>query len=409
MPSPYLSRCAVFGAAAMLLASFASSAVAESLTLPQALDRAQTGSPLITAAEAGIRAAEGRARQAGLPPNPEISVEAENFSGSGPYDGFGSAETTFALEQRLELGGKRGSRLAVARAEIEVARLRLAVARADVAKDVRSAFADAVAAEERVTLAREALLRAEDLSRVVGILVDAGREPPLRALRARSAVEEARAKAQAAEAEAASTRRALATLIGVDGESLTLVAEPPVRFALAGPLDPTTSLDVRLADLEFAVANATIGRERSAGAPDVTLQAGIRRFEDTGDQAVIFGFSAPIPVIDRNQGNIAAARADADAADARRRLALAEAIRRNRDAEAALKTAEARVAVLETRTVPQAEESLRLTRLGYEAGKFPLLEVLDAQDALAIAKEDLIAARLDRARAIAALERAAAR
>lgn len=408
MPSPYLSRCAAFGAA-MLLASFASSAFAESLTLPQALDRAQAGSPLITAAEANVRAAEGRARQAGLPPNPEISVEAENFSGSGPYDGFGSAETTFAFEQRLELGGKRGSRLAVARAEIEVARLRLAVARADVAKDVRSAFADAVAAEERVTLAREALLRAEDLSRVVGILVDAGREPPLRALRARSAVEEARAKAQAAEAEAASTRRALATLIGVDGESLTLVAEPPVRFALAGPLDPTTSLDVRLADLEFAVANATIGRERSAGAPDVTLQAGIRRFEDTGDQAVIFGFSAPIPVIDRNQGNIAAARADADAADARRRLALAEAIRRNRDAEAALKTAEARVAVLETRTVPQAEESLRLTRLGYEAGKFPLLEVLDAQDALAIAKEDLIAARLDRARAIAALERAAAR
>lgn len=407
MPSPCLSRCAVFGAAAMLLASFASSAFAEPVTLAQSLDRAQAGSPLITAAEAGIRAAEGRARQAGLPPNPEISVEAENFS--GPYDGFGSAETTFALEQRLELGGKRGSRLAVARAEIETARLRLAVARADVAKDVRSAFAEAAAAEDRVILAREALQRAEDLARVVGILVDAGREPPLRALRARSAVEEARARAQAAEAKAASARRALATLIGADGDSLTVTAEPPVHFALTGPLDPTTSLDVRLADLEFAVANATITRERSAAAPDVTLQAGIRQFEDTGDQAVIVGFSAPIPVIDRNQGNVAAARADADAADARRRLALAEAIRRNRDAEAALKTAEARVAVLETRTVPQTEESLRLTRLGYEAGKFPLLEVLDAQEALAVAKEDLIAARLDRAWAIAALERAAAR
>lgn len=409
MPSPCLSRCAVYGAAAMLLASFAGGASAEPVTLAQSLDRARAGSPLITAAEAGVRAAEGRARQAGLPPNPEISVEAGNVAGSGPYAGFGAAETTVALQQRLELGGKRGSRLAVARAEIETARLRLAVARADIARDIRAAFAEAVAAEARVMLAGEAARRAEDLARVVDHLVDAGREPPLRGLRARSAVEAALARARAAEAEAASASRALATLIGADGDSLTVVVDPSADLAPDGPLDPTASLDVRLADLEFAVAAATIARERSAAMPDLTFQAGVRRFEDTGDRAVIVGFSAPIPVIDRNQGALAAARADAEAADARRRQALAEAVRRGRDAEATLRTAEARVSLLEARGVPRAEEALRLTRLGYEAGKFPLLEVLDAQDALALAREDLIAARLDRARAVAALMRAAAR
>jgi cobalt-zinc-cadmium efflux system outer membrane protein len=409
MPSPFPWRRAFLGVAAIALAAFASAASAEPVTLAQALERAQAGSPVISAAEANVRAAEGRAKQAGLRPNPEVSVEVENFTGSGPYAGFESSESTFALEQRLELGGKRNARVTVARAEIEAARLRLSVARADVAKDVRGAYADALAAEDRALLARQAVERAEDLARVVTALVDAGREPPLRALRAQAAVEEARAKAQAADAEAASARRALATLVGVGDEDLVLLRDAEPAMAPSDLIDPTESVDVKLADAEAVVARETVKRERTGSAPDVTLQAGIRRFEDSGDQAVIFGFSAPIPIIDRNQGNVAAARAEADAADARRRLALAESVRRTRDAQAALRASEARLAVLETRIVPQAEEALRLARLGYEAGKFPLLEVIDAQDALATAREDLIAARLDRARAIAALIRAAAR
>lgn len=408
MPSPFPWRRAFLGVAAIAMAAIASTASAEPLTLVQALERAQTGSPAIAAAEANVRAAEGRARQAGFRPNPEVSVEVENFTGSGPYSGFESVESTFALEQRLELGGKRGARVNAAQAEVDAARLRVTVTRADVTRDVRTAYAEALAAEDRAELARQAVERAEDLARVVTTLVDVGREPPLRALRAQAAADQARARAQAAEAEAASARRALATLLGTEQADFDLVrqeAETPP----AGPLDPTESIDVKLAEAETSAARAAVKRERTSAAPDVTLQAGVRRFEESGDQAVIIGFSAPIPIIDRNQGNVAAARADADGAEARQRQALAESIRRGRDAEAALRAADARVLVLETRIVPQAEEALRLARLGYEAGKFPLLEVIDAQDALATSREDLIAARLDRARAIAALLRAAAR
>lgn len=408
MPSPFPWRRALLGVATIAMAAFASTASAESLTLAQALERAQAGSPVIAAAEANVRAAEGRARQAGLRPNPEVSVEVENFTGSGPYAGFESVESTFALEQRLELGGKRGARVNAAQAEVEAARLRVAVARADVARDVRGAYAEVLAAEDRALLAKQAVERAEDLARVVTTLVDVGREPPLRALRAQAAVDQARARAQAADADLASARRALATLLGVEGAGVEVVRGEP-ETAPVGPLDPTESVDVKLAEAETEAARATVKRERTGSAPDVTLQAGIRRFEESGDQAVIIGFSAPIPIVDRNQGNVAAARADVDGAEARQRQALAESVRRARDAEAAVRAADARVVVLETRIVPQAEEALRLARLGYEAGKFPLLEVIDAQDALATAREDLIAARLDRARAIAALQRAAAR
>ncbi len=382
-------------------------AAAAPVTLAAALERAQAQSPLITSAQAALTAAQGRARQAGFAPNPEASLESENFAGSGPYDGFSSAETTFSIGQRLELGGKRRTRAAAAQAEVEAAAVRVAIARADLTQEVKAQYAQALEADARVALAKEAAERARDLASVAASLVEAGREPPLRALRARSASDEADAAVLAAQAQAAAARRALTSLWTDPDPEIELV-EPSASPAPMVAIDPTASLDVRLARAERLVADAAIDRERAAGKPDLTIQAGVRRFEQTGDQALIVGFTAPIPIRDRNQGNIAAARADATAAEARERLVLARSVRAVRDAQASLRAAEARLDVLANRTVPQAQQAVDLARQGFQAGKFSLLDVLDAQAALSASRNDLIAARLERATALAALERAAA-
>jgi len=382
-------------------------AAAAPVTLAVALERAQAQSPLITSAEAALAAAQGRARQAGFAPNPEASLQSENIAGSGPYDGFSSAETTFSVGQRLELGGKRRTRAAAAQAEVEAAVVRVAIARADLTQEVKAQYAQALEADARVALAQEAAERARDLAGVATTLVEAGREPPLRALRARTASDEAEAAVLAAQAQAAAARRALTSLWADPDPEIELV-EPPAAATAQVFIDPTTSLDVRLAQAERASAEAAIDRERAAGKPDLTIQAGVRRFEQTGDQALIVGFTAPIPIRDRNQGNVAAARADANAAEARERLALARSVRAVRDAQASLKAAEARLEVLFSRTVPQAQQAVDLARQGFQAGKFSLLDVLDAQAALSASRNDLIAARLERATALAALERAAA-
>jgi cobalt-zinc-cadmium efflux system outer membrane protein len=83
--------------------------------------------------------------------------------------------------------------------------------------------------------------------------------------------------------------------------------------------------------------------------------------------------------------------------------------RAQHDARMLLGAAEARVDALSGPSLAQAEEAVRLARIGYGAGKFSLLELLDAQAALTTAKTALIEARLDRARALAALIRAQAR
>lgn len=404
MPSPYLSRCAVFGVAATLLASLASSAFAEPVTLVQALDRAQAGYPLVTAAEADVRAAEGRARQAGLSPNPEIDLSTENVGGSGGLTGVQAAETTLSIGQRLELGGKRSARLSARRAEVETARLRLRIARADLTKAVREAFAQAVAARRRVDSTKNQFVRAESLQKIAVTLVEAGREPPLRALRARTVMLEAVGRVRAAEADYATAQRALAALWGGSENLPDPVAGEETAPALS--VDPTTVLDVQLAEAELAAAIAAERRERTLSRPDVTVRVGGRRLAASDETAMVVGLSMPLGLFDRNQGNIAAANAERTGAEARRNATLATALRRTRDATAAFRTADARLEFLEKRAEPEALEAVRIAREGYSAGRFTLLDVLDAEAALNSLQADLIAAELDRSLALAALARA---
>lgn len=382
--------------------------LAEPLTLADALARALARSPLLTAADAAVAAAEGRARQAGLSPNPEAGVQSENIAGSGPYSDFRSAEITFSISQRLELGGKRRTRRAAAAAEADAARVAAAIARADLAREVAVRYAEALAMRDRLALAREMAQRGESLAKVAATLVQAGREPPLRAMRAEAASREAAAAVTAAEAEADAARRALASLWGETAHAFDLVDTPAAKAGATGVVDPAETLDVRLARAERRTAEAVIDRELAAARPDLTVQGGLRRLEQTGDSALVVGFSAPIPVFNRNQGSVVAARADSTAAEARERLALARSVLALRDAESSLAAANSQVDVLQSSVLPQVLAALDLARRGFEAGKFSLLDVLDAQAALTTAQADLIATRLKQAKALAALERAAA-
>jgi cobalt-zinc-cadmium efflux system outer membrane protein len=135
---------------------------------------------------------------------------------------------------------------------------------------------------------------------------------------------------------------------------------------------------------------------------------GAKQFADSNDTAVVFGVTAPIPIRNRNQGNIAAASADVSSANARRVQAVADSVKRMREADGQLAAARARATTLEASAVPAAAQALELARSGFEAGRFSLLDVLDAEAAYASAQSALIDAQRDRANASAALSRAVA-
>lgn len=376
------------------------------LTLNQALEEAAARSPAVVAAEREVAVAEARLRQAGYRSNPELSVEVENFAGTGQLRGLRGTETTVAVNQRLDISGRRGARIEAGKADLAVARLRLAIARADIARSVREQFARAIAARERLDQATDNVTWARELARVAGLLVDAGREPPLRAVRARSALAQAQAAREAADADELAARSTLAALFGagapiggVRGSALDLTPRPVAA---------DQSLEVRLADAERVAAQAGVSQQRAEARLDPAVGVGIRHVRETGDVALVGGISMPLRIFDRNQGNIAAARQTLAATEARRAGILANTTAQARNAIANVEAAGRRVSALEKSGLPEAAEALRLAQRSYEEGRASLLELLDARNAYTAAQASLTDARLALALATAELGRISA-
>ena len=388
----------------------------ERLSLDDALRRADViagpnqaaPNPRIAGPRAQADAARALVGQARLRPNPEVSFEAENIAGSGAFSGLSATEYTFSIGQRLELGNKRGTRVRAAQAGADLADLRADLADVDLAFLVRERYLAATAAAARVELARDVVTRNEELARIAGLLVEVGREPPLRALRAEAALAEARAELEAADAASVAARTALASLWGEQSNPPTVPASFPVIDPPGLLLAATDGLALKVARAESRVAAAEIARERSLRVPDPVVSAGVRRFAESNDNAFLVGVSIPLPFSNRNQGNIAAAEAEFRAASAREAVALADFEQAVTRARAQFLAAEMRVETLSATSLPQAEEALRLVRIGYRNGRFPLIEVLSAAEARDAIREALIAAQEERGQAAAALIRLAA-
>ncbi|MEP2723209.1 TolC family protein [Roseibium sp.] len=406
----------IAGLALVASAAPAAAQERELLTLEEALNRTgvsgESGeteaNPRIVGPRADADAARSLVGQARLRPNPEVSLEVENIAGSGAFSGLSATEYTLAVGQRIELGGKRGARVEAAQAQAQLADLRADVADAELGFLVRDRYVAAAAAAARVELARDVVERNQELARIAGVLVEVGREPPLRALRAEAALAEARAELQAAEATSLAARTALAALWSVEGAPPLVSSDFPDIDPPGAVLASAIGLQLEVARAESRAAETEIDRERSLRIPDPVVSAGVRRFEESNDNAFLVGVSIPLPFSNRNQGNIAAAEARLRAANAREAVALADfeqAVTRSR---AEYLAAEARVETLSATSLPQAEEALRLVRIGYRNGRFPLIEVLSAAEARDAIREALIAAQEDQGQAAAELIRLAA-
>ncbi|WP_224761339.1 TolC family protein [Brevundimonas aurantiaca] len=267
----------------------------------------------------------------------------------------------------------------------------------DAAGRLALVYADAEAAERRATLAEENLSLTLADARAALVLVEEGREPLLRGIQGES---EAAARAgldeAIAERDAAFARlTAVAMLI----EPVTTIEASLLDQAPAAALAPTDQTpSVRVAEAERSAAESRIAVERTRSRPDVSASVGLRRYEAEDATALTFGLSLPLPLFDRNRGNIEAAQADFRAADARLMTARQEAQADRAAAQARLRASVSRVNAADA-GVRSAEEAYRLSRIGFEAGRISQLELRATRTALVNARTAAVDARLARVRA----------
>jgi cobalt-zinc-cadmium efflux system outer membrane protein len=351
-----------------------------------ALDHAPRG----LAARARLDAAGGAVDQADTSPNPEIGFELENFSGSGPYRDFRSSERTYSLSQTIELGGKRGRRTDAARSVRDGAAADLALARLDLARDVRLALSEAVAATRQVALTQDGLRLAVAVLDGIKARVEAGREAPIQASRADITRRQAQLALDQANRRLTIARQTLAGLTGLPPGALTLSEDWFTRIDADDPVPTGDGADLRRRQADVARGRAELSVERAKSIPDVTLSAGFRQFREDGENAFLMGVSVPIPIFDSNRGAIAKARADLVAAEADLAAESIDLDRRTHAARANLAAARDTARTLQDSIIPTAEQAFALADEGYAQGKFAYLEVLEAQRTLVDARTDLI-------------------
>lgn len=355
------------------------------LTLREAVGRTLLYNPDLRMFAWEVRAREARMLQAGLPPNPEIGGEVENFNGTSGFDGFGAAEVTFGLSQLVELGGDRWRRKQVAAGERDLAGWDYETVRLDVLTETTQAFTAALAAQERVNLSDTLREQAEQFYETVLARVDAGKVSALEERRARVVLTMARLDYTRSIRERLRARSHLASMWGSREEpqfnsaqgELDAVAEVPVIEMLTDFIERNPDV-ARWRD-EMALRRADVALEKAARIPDPIIGVGSRRLRDLGANALTAGISIPLPLFNRNQGAIREAEYRIKEAEEARRAAEVLAHRMLIDAYQRLSAAHEEVAALRDEVLPAAQESFTAAQAGYQEGKFDFLTVLDAQ------------------------------
>ncbi|HRK72581.1 MAG TPA: TolC family protein, partial [Micropepsaceae bacterium] len=285
-----------------LLAAFPLHAGAKSadgeLPLTVAIARALEADPRLRAAAARIIAAEGSLRQAGARPNPVLSVEAENFSGTGPLSGYSGAETSVTLSFEIEAGGQGEARVALAGRERELTELERILQGLDLIRDVEIAYAEALGADELRAIAIEQAKTAEAVRATVRRRVAAAREPLMAGVRADASAAEAQVNLSRTELQFQAAMMRLASYWGGgSGFSLTSASmqEPSADGLEPDAFSEQDSLDLLHLSLLRGRAAAATEVERTRAIPNPTVTFGWRRLEELdGDGAFMGGVSIPL-------------------------------------------------------------------------------------------------------------------
>lgn len=399
----------LFFAGALALAA---PALAQILTLEEALKIGEAQSPRLAAQRSAVVATSEQVGRAGQLPDPKLRLGIENLPVSGPdrfrYDRDFMTARAVGVMQEFPNSAKRDARNLRAERQRDVETAGLGAERATLARDVAAAWLDVHYAER----ARAALERlAAQFQLQVDTLaagVAGGRLSTADAFMARSALEQANDRIIEQDRVIARARIALAALIGE--EAMRALAAAPDTTRLAHPREHFLARlaehpELRMQERREALARAEVDVARSSARPDWSLEVGYGYRAPAFDNMLTVMVSIDLPWQQerRQDRDIASRLAEVDQA-----RALRENVRRVHEAEmrgwfADFDAAERRIERFERALLPLARERSSAALAAYRGGRGELAPVLEAGRAVTETELALNQVLAERARAWANL------
>lgn len=386
------------------------------LTLEQVLSEALSRNLKLIAERFNITIGEARILQAGLKPNPVLSVGGNYLDvlGSGFDPGksaAGPTEVNARVDYLLERGRKRQERIAVAEAAKAVSQLELLDSTRTLILDVQNGFTEVLLAKENLNLA---LVSLDGFNRIVAVnrtRVESGDLARVELVRSEVAALQFRNQVRQSELRLRLAKNRLQTLMGrtvfaadfdVEGalrrDPLLLTQPEILRAALAARPD----LDALRRD--HARSQADVRLQIAQGKVDYSIGVGYNRqlrvgSGQRGDSLGVF-FSLPLPMYNRNQGEIERARQELEQIQARIRGLEQEIAAEAANAFEQYSTAKTLLESIEADMLEQATRVRDVIGFSYRRGEASFVELLDAQRTFNDTMQGLNEARAEYAKSL---------
>lgn len=349
------------------------------VTLPLALELAARSSPRLRAARIEPEIARAQLEQAGLLPNPALSLGYTRVVQGDPQNRF-----NLGASMGIEVSGERGARERRAQADVGAAMLRVDAAVLAAATEVRAQFLKVLYLQKLVELRRENVELAERLLTAARVRLAAGDLSRAGVAQAELGGERARGQYLQSEGDLRRERSGLDNLVG---------GELPVEFRAAGELSSArggcdrdalrelmrrTRPDLELLSIAVAQAELDVQVSRAAAIPDLEVGFSLSVRDPPGSRGILVGggVALPLPIFDRRRGDIVAAERSVEAARARRDEGARNAERELESLCADIEAAERFLEHVDTRITPLARRQRDSLVVAFQLGEVRLEDTL---------------------------------
>ena len=365
------------------------------LTLDKAIERTLAQNPQLyqfNLVRLGILAQRETSE---LSPGFTLGLDVENATGSGTMKGIDAAEVTLSLSSVIEMGDKRASRISVAEANMGIFELNRQAQSLDVLGKLTSTFILSLTTQQQLTLSAEALTLSEALHKKVSERAQRGAASDAEVMRARAMVTQSRILRsnilKKLERQKISlsrywseTQPVFSTL---QGDLFTFGQEKSFQN-LYEKVKQSPAIDVFASERRLKDAELRLAKSQNSG--DLGWQFGVRRFEETGDNALTLGVSIPLFSQSRNTGEVKRVLAERNTVTFKRTDALLNMHEQLYSAYSLRQQNIASYQQLTTQVIPDLEKALSLTQLAYDRGRLKYQDWVAAQQELLSAKQQMI-------------------
>jgi len=361
----------------------------KTITLEELQQMALQNNPTFRQSAANIQAAEGRKKQSGLYPNPTVGYQGEQIRGGS----FHGGEQGVFVQQDIVLGGKLGLNRKIFDQELRQAETEADEQKVRVVTNVRMSYIQALAAQQTLELRQNLSKLADDAVETSHQLANVGQADAPDMLESEVEAQQAQLAVTMAEQNQQRVWKALAAVVG--NPRLPLIK-------LEGKLEdtPTVNADelvekivnespaVRIAELGVKRAEAALARAKREPIPDLQLRGGMQQNGELlsdGSPVGLQGFAdvgVRIPIFNRNQGNIATAKADTERA--KREVERVKLVLRERAASVVQNYRFSQIAVerYKNQMIPRAQKAYEMYTKKYQEMAAAYPQVLISQRTL---------------------------